>query len=354
MALTIPKVQGDFIFSYGKQTTWGTALTATGVGIACDDLEIVPGANMHQIKRGYGARGIHEAGMFANTDGVLSSAKFSCALDSGIATASTAVDLLSAAMPAYTPYAAATNVWTIFTQNGAAGAGPAAAGTGMPTPKADNTGWFATLTRNSPTASDSVQIKDAIMRNLKLSIHPTNNNGLLWAETDWIGQGYARGAAAITAVTQSNLTAPYRWAAIQNTTSGAMYDTLDLSPAFLSAEWNITCGAHYISDAPGKGIIYPEWNVTGSFTCSPTANTETMKGYITSRVVNLGKTFKVGFGDGTVTTAGEMNLLCNCYLTKFTENFKDGEEITFDFQGCWGGAALVNPPFQAVLFVATS
>ena len=52
-----------------------------------------------------------------------------------------------------------------------------------------NGGMFGSVCGRHPTASTSVMLSDAIIRNLTLSVHPNNNQGRLQYSADWIGRG---------------------------------------------------------------------------------------------------------------------------------------------------------------------
>jgi len=328
------KTQNFFQYTFEKQSAWDTTIdTAPKLLLTEEEMPINIEPNHHNPKIKRGVNGEHEKDAWNDLVGVIPTATV---------TSYITPQIMSGILPAIcqrTPsWSGIANVWSIFTNGDC---------TYTPNPKNDGTGYFYTLTRRYCTASNSVRINNAIPTNMTFTISETDNEGALYMTSDWIGQNYASAQSPTGTVVDSTFSGVYSFANIGAVSFGAY----DLTDALVSAEISLSNGAKYIKDLPTGPVVFNGWEVTGNFVVTSTANTETMKSLCQSDVASNAKTFTISFGDGTVSSAGEMNLTVFCYLTGFTPDFSDGESITFNFVGKFGDTASNEYPFRAQFYL---
>lgn len=338
------KQESDYQFTAGRQTVWGTALTATGTRIPCTDMVFTPGITEHRIKRAIGIRGDHEDTHWTEITSKPCGVKFSFP-----ATPQMLGLLLPGILQAKTAYAAATNVWTMHTH-----------GSHADWPNVNDTtpdnGYFYTFTQNDPVAASSVQVKNAICTSWTFKHDLLADDGIIMCDTEWIAQGYARAQAVITSIT-ADTGSFYKWSAMA-ATNGFAYDTLDLTAGVQSYEITLKNGAQYCFDSGSKPAKWKGWDdggvsgkfVVGDQVVGTPANVETMKGYALARAVSLAKILKMDFGDGTSdpNAAGELLFTTDCYLNSFDPDKVNGV-TTFGFAGDFGAASAV--PFEAKFYL---
>ena len=328
------KVQNFFQFTFEKQSTWDTAIDSAPKLLLTEEdmpIDITPKHHAPAIKRGQ--NGPSEKDAWNDLVGVIPTATVTSYITPA---------LLSGLLPAIcqrTPtWSGVANVWDIYTNGDCAY---------TPNPKDDGTGYFYTLTRRYCTASNSVRIKNAIPTNMTFTIHETDNEGALYMTSDWIGQGYQSAQSPTGTVVDATISGAYSYANIGAVSFGAY----DLTDVLQSAEISLSNGAKYVRDLPTGPVAFTGWEVTGSFVVGATANTDAMKSLCQSDVAQNAKAFVISFGDGTVSSAGELNLTVFCYLTDFQEDFTDGESITFNFVGKFGDTASNEYPFRAQFYL---
>lgn len=328
------KTNRDYQYTYEKQATWGTAIDTSPVGLALPDLEIKLEANDQTVERARGLRYDVTSDSWQDTAGKIASWKFT---QPHIVTPTFLKDLLPGVLQkSSTGWAAVGNVWTMFPEVPA----------NIPTPAATNDGYFYTLTRNSNRASDDEYIKNALITSMKFSVHPSENHGVLVCEAEGIGQGFTRGATVSGTVGQLDLAQRYAWSSIGT----FEYNAFNLLPDFHSMEFTISYGGKYLRDLPAGDAVFPFFTVSGSFTVLAGTNTEAIEGYYYSQASGTAYLLKCYFGDGTVSSAGELNLDFYTKLTSCEPNMTDGEHYTFGFKGELGATAS-NYPFQAKFYL---
>jgi hypothetical protein len=200
---------------------------------------------------------------------------------------------------------------------------------GLPSPKSGNQGYFYTLVKNSPQSGDDEIIASAIPSSVKLAVSPTDNEGVLKADIEFVGTGYEKGVTSGGIVKHADLANMYRWGSI----SAVKFGTANLTPDFISAEINITHGAKLAQDLPTGEVVFPKWEVTGTVKVIASPLSETMKSIVLSRDVNNAEELVIAFGSETPTAEGHLVLSSMCYLTEWKSDYTEGEVIEFQFEG---------------------
>lgn len=313
------KVKADYTFTYERETTYGTAVDSAPVGINTEDMTFSFEPNKQRFMRAMGIRGLHESNVSNNTFGVFPTASVSVRM-----TPQLMEDLLPGILQKTNDWTNVDNVWTMYTNNYS----------NLPSPKTTSSGYFYTLVRNSSDTGNDEYLTSALPTSLKLSIDPTNNNGILTGDFEFIAKDYTRSATQTGNITNAPSTNAYEWGNIGDVT----FDGNSFADDFVSCEINITSGAKHISDLPDGEIVFPKWEVTGTLKVIENDYTETMKDYVLSSAVSTGRPLVISFGDGTVSSAGEMNITCFVYLTNWSSEYEEGEIISYEFEGVFGGA----------------
>lgn len=328
------KTQNFFQFTFEKQSAWDTAIdTAPKLLLTEDDMPINVEPNHHAptIKRGI--NGPSEKDAWNDLVGVIPTATVTSYMNAS---------LMSGLLPAIcqkTPtWSGIANIWSIHTNGDCAY---------TPNPKDDGTGYFYTLTRRYCDTGNSVRIKNAIPTNMTFTCDVADKNGALYMTSDWIGQGYQSAQSPTGTIVDSTFSGIYSYANI----GAVSFGSYDLTTALQSFEISLANGAGYVKDLPTGPIVFNGWEVTGNFVVTSTANTETMKALTQSDVMSNAQFLTISYGDGTVSSAGEMNLYVFCYLTNAQTTFTDGEEITFSFIGKFGNTASNEYPFRAQFYL---
>ena len=231
-------IQADYAYSVEKQAAWGTAIDTTPIGLPSTDFMIGRDPGNITIPRHDGTRGTSESKAYNDSALKIPTCKFSMP-----ATPQLLTYLMPGILQCSTAYTAASDVWTMFTQQRAA----------LPMPKATNEGYFFTLTARSPVASTSKQLKDAIMTSCKLSIAPDAHDGVLWMDTEWIGSTWTELANPSGTITQASLASLYKWVDLDAFTLGGQ----SMLASLVSAEFDITAGAHFKNDVPTGEVSFP-------------------------------------------------------------------------------------------------
>lgn len=314
------KVQSDYTFTIERGSTWGTAVASSPLGIPTENMDMKLDPTAHRLNRANGVRGQHEDNTWQDTFASIPTASFSTLVTPQV------LNVIAPGMlQSSSDWEDTANVWSVYTNNYA----------NLPSPKSDDDGYFYTLVRNSPEALDDERVASMVMSSMKFSIGPTDNEGILAMDTEWIGKGYTLGVTSAGSITDMALTNSYKWGDI----GIVSYDTANLTSDFISAEWNVSNGAKLVQDLPTGEVVLPRWEVTGSFQVAAGADTDTMKALCSSSDVTTAKPFVVSFGDGTVSSAGELNITCHCYLTEWSSDYAEGEVVTFNFEGVFGGVS---------------
>jgi len=312
--------QNDFQFSIEREAAWGTAISTTPLGLPTEELEISIEPNSHRFARSRAVRGQHEDDSWQD-------------LNAAIPTASTTVilnaELMSIMMTGLcqksTDWAAAANVWTIDSL--------AAAAT-VPTPKADNSGYYYTLVRNSPVGSEDVRITSAVISNATLSLDPVDNDGLLMGAFEFIGKAYTRGGTYTVPASQSSIATPYKWSGVTAVT----WDGDNVLNDFVSMEMSLTNGGKLQGDIPSGEAVFPKWEGSLTLRLHASSFSEGMKGEAHSNAVNDAKPFVISWGDNPADSAGELNITFQGLITSAESSYDEGEVIDFTIDGLFTDA----------------
>jgi len=331
------KVKLDYTFTYEREAAYDTPVDSAPVGIPTEDMTFKQEPNTHRFMRAMGTRGVDEENAWNDTFGVFPTASVSVRMCPQIMQ-----ELMPGILQDSTNYETVGGKWTMFTNNYA----------DLPSPRTTGDGYFYTLTRNSPDTANDEYLTSAIPTSLKLSIDPSANDGVLIGDFEFIGKDYTREATHSGTITDAPLTEQYQWGeitAVKLTTPSA--GETNMINDFVSCEFNITNGAKYVSDLPEGEVVFPKWEVTGQLKVIAGTTTEEMKTLVLASLVNTGMPLVISFGDGTVSEPGEMNITSHIYLTNWESDFEEGEVITFDFEGVFGGAG--EYPFKVEFWVPT-
>lgn len=317
------QVLHDFTFTYEKGTVWGTATGSAPAGIPTENMEINIEPIAHEVMRAYGFRGTVEDNRWQESSLSIPTANFV-----GPVVPQLMKDLLPCLLQSSASYSPAGSVYTMFTKNYSA----------LPNP-ANGEGTFVTLVRNSPIAGQDVVLNSAVVKSLKLTCDVKNDNAVLNGTWDFIGKGYSKSATQAGTITNIPLTNMYRFSNL----GLAELDGSSLLSSLVSFEINITNNAKFVNDLPVGGVVFPKWEVTGNFKVIANSATQGFKDLVLASNPSTSKELNFSFGDAAVTSAGEMNITSQVYLTKYTSDYAEGEVITFDFAGVFDAASTKFP-----------
>lgn len=320
------KVLSDYTFTIEKETSYGVPVASAPIGLPTESMEFNIESNKHRLNRAWGYRGQHEANSWNDTFGVVPSATVNFIMTPQLMTL-----VLPGILQKSTSWTPAANVYTMYTNNYA----------DLPLIKGSNEGYFYTLVRNSPKALDDERITSAVPSTLKLSVGPTDNEGILMGEWEFLGSEYDRGLTVSGTVSHAALTDMYKWGELNAVT----YSGYTLTSDFVSMELNVTNGLKKVSDLPDGEFVMPKWEVTGTLKVIANANTEAMKTLVLNTDVSQGAELKIAFGTSSTTPAanGDLILTSFCYLTGWSSDYAEGEVIDFTFEGVFGGGANEYP-----------
>lgn len=331
-----PKVLKDFILSAEKETTFGTPVDSTSIALPTDDMQFDPQFSNHQIARARGVRGDHEGDAFNDSDLSIPTASFTAPV-----TSNQFVVLLPGVLQSASAWSPTTNVYDMFTVAGSES---------LPTPKADNSGYFYTLFRNSSDATlDDERLTSAIPTSLKLSLDPNENDGLLTAQWDFIAKAYSRGITGSGTVTQESLasTLIYKYSGLTTISAWGQSPALKDIAGF---EINVTNNGKFLLNNPNSEVVFPMFDVSGTLKLVGGAAAEAIKALCASSAVSTGADLSFTWGDGTVSSAGEMILTVFGLPLSYTMDYSDGEICSIAFKGMFGGES--EYPFEANFFAA--
>ena len=321
-------VKQDYFFTVERGTTWGIQKEATAYALPTEDMTFNIEPNAHRLNRANGVRGQHEDATWQDTWGVVPTASTSV-----ICTPLLMKEVLPGLLQKGTDWVAASNVYTMNCNNYA----------DLPSPKADNDGYFFTLTRNSPEAGSDEEIASAIISSAKFTVSPTDKEGVLTADLEFVGTGNLRGQTSSAVVTPMSLDTMFKWGDL----ASVMFGSVDLTSDFISAEINVSNGAKLAQDLPTGEVVFPKWEVSGTIKVIANANTEALKDKCLSRDPNQSETLAIAFGNAVPAANGDLVLSSDCYLTKFSSDFTEGEVIEFSFEGVFGDS---KNPFTAEFY----
>ncbi len=328
--------EGDFQCTIERQATWGTPISTAPIGLNTVDLKITHDGDRHIVPVDRGIRFNHEDDRFVDTASTFPVCSFSAPFTHG---------MMKTVLPGLLQKA--TN-WTV---SGATVFYPAAPAD-LPTPRAitGTAGGYAyTIGRRSPTASQGERISDAICRRLKISLHPTNNNGLLWGEWEFIGTTYSHSVDlapdASPDPTQDPLTATTGRLAWANLADVIVDGGADLLTDFVSFELDMTFGAKFAGDTPRGEVLFPRFEATLTATFGQNTQTQAYEALMRSQAISTGHTIIFKWGDGTVSSAGELNLTFHGNVETFDDSDRsEGETHKITLSGEQGAAGVTESP----------
>lgn len=327
--------EGDFRCTIERQAVWGTPINTAPIGLNTVDLKITHEGDRHMIPVDRGIRFDYEDDRFVDTASTFPVCSFSCPITTG---------MLKTVLPGLLQNA---SNWTVAT--GAVDMFPQVPAS-LPTPRAitgTSGGYAYSIVRRSPTASQSERISDAICRRLKISLHPTNNGGLLWGEWEFIGTTYTHTLNLVPgdspSITQDSLAATVRYS------WGDLDDVLvdggaDLLTDFVSFELDMTFGAKFAGDTPRGEVLFPRWESTFTGVFGQNTQTQAYEAYSRSQAISTGRPIVIRWGDGTLSEAGEMNLTIFGNVESFDDSDRaEGETHTIVIKGEQGGTSTEYP-----------
>ena len=335
------KVIDDFQFTIEQQAAWGTVIDTAPIGLPTKDLEVTLDPVNVVIDRADGVRGTSENASYNDSTNSIARARFKCP-----ATPLLLKTLVPGLLQKNVAYTDSSGVWTFIPQ----------AIADLPTPRDDtDAGYFYTITRRSPTASNSTRIHNAIMTTMKLMLDHASDDGLLMIECEFIAPAstYSIVANPSGTVTQASLASVYQYIGGING-----LDTISLNSQshalgdIMSFELNPTWNAKFQGDNPAGEVVFPRFECTGSIKIAGNSYTEALKVLCRTAAVASQVDLQIDWGDGTVSSAGELQLKSHLKMMSYTDppELEDGEIITFNFNGEWGGAG--EYPFSCIVHYA--
>lgn len=332
------KVATDYTFTAERETgNYGVEIDTAPIGLITEDLVLSQDADIHDIPRAWGYRADHESTHWQDTFSSIPTAQSKMVLTQEIFR-----DIVPGLLQANSDYTAASNIWKMFTGNYG----------DLPSPKTTNDGYYYDLVRNSPVASDDEKILGAIMDSATISISPTDDEGVLMLDSNWIGKTYERGATQSGTVSHASLANMYKWGNIA-TVSGISYGSADLTSDFIDAQITISSGAKKISDIPDGEIVFPKWEVEATVKVIANSETEGIKSKVLSKAVDTAEKLTIAFGTSAITPAADADLILtmHAYPTSYSSDFTEGEIITFVFKGVFGDTSAEEYPLHAEFFI---
>ena len=323
------QVNQDFIYTYERGTTWGTKKESASTGLPTEEMKFNIEPNKHRINRANGVRGQHENASWNDTFAVVPTASTSIILTPQIMK-----ELMPGLLQKSVDWTATTNVYTMYTNNYST----------LPSPKASNDGYFYTLTRNSPVAGKDEMIASAVISSAKFMVSPTDKEGVLTADLEFVGASYLRSLTSAAVITNASLDNMFKWGNLFSVKFGTSVLTSD----FISAEINVSNGAKLAQDLPTGEIVFPKWEVSGSFKVIANALTEALKDKCLASNVNTSELLEIAFGATTPSAEGHLVLSSQSYLSGWNSDYAEGEVIEFQFEGVFGDVSKY--PFQAKFF----
>jgi hypothetical protein len=285
-------------------------------------------ADKHIIPRDHGARYDREEDAFHDTSATFPTAKCSFPVTSNIL--KTVLPGLLQATPAWSPTGAVYDMYPVATS-----AIPLMGATAATTLSSE--GYHYTIIKKSPTASYSEKITNAVIRNMKLSLHPTENYGVLWAECEFIGTTYTNTDNTTLGETQEALTRTlmYPWGDLDI----VLYGAQSLFSDFVSFSLDMTWGAKLSSDSPRSYMQFPRFESTCQVTAGQCAAMTTARASLRSQAVSDSKAITFTWGDGTASEAGELSISVFGRVDDFNDDDRaEGEVCTMTIAGNKGGA----------------
>lgn len=329
--------EGDFRCTIERQAAWGTPINTAPIGLNTVDMKISLAGDEHKVPVDRGIRFDHEDDRYIDTAATIPVCTFSCPITTG---------MLKTVLPGLLQNA---SNWTVAT--GAVDMFPQSPAN-LPTPRAitgTSGGYAYSIVRRSPTASQSERISDAVCRRLKLSLHPTNNGGLLWGEWEFIGTTYTHTLNLVPgdspAITQDPLSATvrYSWGDLDAVTYAGGSSILT---DFVSFELDMSFGAKFAGDTPRGEVLFPRFEATLNLTVGQNTSTQACEALSRATTISSGTPILFRWGDGTLSEAGEFNLTCFGYVAP--DGFDDtdraeGETHKVKFMLEQGGTATEYP-----------
>jgi len=320
--------RADFRYTIERQTTWGTPVDTAPIGLPCADLSITLEGDEHKIDVDRGIRVDHEDDTFIDTASMVPVARCSMPITSGMLKV-----LLPGLLQKTTDWTAAANVWDLFPTVPAS----------IPLMRTSNQGYFYTLTKRSPTASLSERITNAVLRRLKLSLSAKENKGVLWGDLEFVGTTFSDTANPSGSITQDPLgsTVRYGWGDL----ASVLYDGgASILTDFVSFELDMTWNAELAGDTGRGEMLFPRFEANCTLVAGQNAVTQACKAYSRSQAVSTGRPLVLRWGDGTVSTAGEMDLTVFTQVKSFDDTDRSkGETHKIEFMAKQGGGATEYP-----------
>lgn len=333
------RVESDYQITIEKQSAWNTAIDTAPIGLPCTDLIITMEADKHIIPRDHGARYDREEDAFHDTAATIPTAKCSFPVTPNLL--KNLLGGLLQSTPAWAPTGSAYDLYPVATS-----AIPTMGATAAATLSSE--GYFYTLTKKSPTASYSERITNAVIRSLTFSLHHTENHGVLWADCEFVGTAYTNTANPSGTVTQEPLTSVYAWGDLDIVT----YDAQSLFSDFVSMKLDMTWGAKMANDSPRGYMQFPRFEATCQVVAGQSTAMTNARGYLRSQAVSTGRPLVLSWGDGTISSAGEMNITVFGRVDEFSDDDRAEGEVCSMTLAAHKGAGATEYPVRFAFYAA--
>lgn len=322
-------VKSDFQFTAQRGTTFGTPQTDAPIGLPIGDMDIKMESTKHTFERARGIRVESENDFWVSDDLSIPEASFK----SAPLTPDYMVLLLPGILQKTTDWTPAGNIYTMYTIGSISN---------VPSFTSGSQGYFYTLVRNNPLANRDVHIASAVPHTMKLMLDVKDNNSVLSADMDFVGRGFAYATSSGGSVTHLPLTTLYKFQDLKTFS----YNSVSFLNDLVGFEIEIKNGAKFANDVPLNDVVLPKFEVSGKFKILASSNTEILKQYCHDNTAANAMPLKIYWGDGTVSSAGELNIDVFCYLTNYSATFDEGEVLEFEFVGKQGLASEYPIQFQ--------
>jgi len=316
------KILKDYLFCMQSGSVWGTAMAQTsGTKAIITDQETVFNleSTKHRFERLRGLRMLHEGESWNETGSAVPTITMNnVMMDINID------DYLNSLFPQSGSWLAVSNIKTWYPQQA----------TMLPLYKS-NQGTFYTILRKSPDSNDSTVIASAIVKSAKFKIHPVDNDAVLMADFEFLGNNLQEDVDYTGNIRINDTNQLYTYAGTYGV-NAVLYNSSSVTTDFISAEINIDNGAKYVSDLPNKEIALTEFTVNGNISLAASSTTDTMKQDCMNSAISTGKMLQLDFGAGSLGTSGDLRFLIFCKLNNYSTDLTEGEILTFDFEGIAG------------------
>jgi len=324
------RTQHDRIFTYEKQSTWGTRIDTAPTHLAVAEWSLTnTEPTVHIFNIADGTKAVNDKYMFSET----SSKAGEVAFNNIILDSTQMLDILKGIFPFTGSWTSASGVWNFETYNGQA----------QPEPKNDNNGYFYTVTgRVTSEGNQNEYLKDVMWKSLELSVDKEDNDSTLVGNLAGIGSVFYSSASCIGTVTYPALTYKFKSENLKRLRIGSY----ELDTNYRNFNLKFDNGLALAIGRQDGERSFGRYNVVGSLKLGFDDNTPALKALTNTFDANSALILDVRFGhSASMTALGDLALMTPIHLTKFTDEYaEEGSSVTFEFVGCASGS---NPIFSA-------